>query len=258
MAILCRGTHDILIEGNRLDGCQIKLSGPKGGGPGIRVIGNYGTNCHNYGLSVVTAKRNVCEDVIVTGNVFAECWAGGIYIGSDGDKDKGGQFRRCIVTNNICTSKLPNKSVPLRARAGQVAEDWIITGNTCRGTDKRTRAAFGIDVSRTDTEGNMSRLVVANNTVTECDLQGINIVLKNGNCSITGNVVDESRGIEVSVKKDSTVTVTGNNVRSRVGYPGLALKAERGATMDLSVAANFLPGGLITEGEGIVRLGGNS
>lgn len=248
---LIRAGSNIVIDRNRLLNLQIKVGGPSASaidnGPAVRVTNNYSDNAHNFGCSYVSAKdTGAVRDGLISGNTFLNTYAGGIYVGADGDLDDGTELYRVTITGNVISNDRPLQGLGIIVRAGLVCEDVDVSHNTVFPSPNLgvNRYGAGIDIKSTDFigEGFMRRVTVVGNRVSKADLWGIRIIPAGGEIVVMGNQTYDDRGILIDCKEDTAlkIALVGNLSFPRSTHPGIKLNARAGTTIDASAGLHQL------------------
>jgi hypothetical protein len=164
-AVLARFGSGVRLVDNATDNCQFKT-----GGADVVVARNHFRTSRNFAVSWVFSGGQVGGWARITRNLCQGFWAGGIYVGSDGDTDVGSSFKSVYISRNtVIVEPEPGTGFihPIRphgilVRVGESAETIVVSNNVVRGGPVNSARPV-VHLKRTDTDAH----IVQNVAVTD-------------------------------------------------------------------------------------------
>ncbi|TVQ67177.1 MAG: T9SS C-terminal target domain-containing protein, partial [Balneolaceae bacterium] len=191
------------------------------------VDGNTLNDNQRYGLHVasasndVTASNNTVENNGQVGIRFTSNSSRGLITGNTvtGNEEQGihdgMNSHQSVISDNIVTNN-GLEGIDFRS------PDMVITGNTVSGNG----GIFGAINSG-------SRSLVANNTVTDNDTDGIRVGL---NSTVRNNVSTGNSGIGIDLRSARDIVASNNEVRDN-GGPGIRISRSNNAVVDSNIVS---------------------
>lgn len=227
------------IEENRAVGLDIRCGGECG--PGLHIRGNHVESASRHAIAVVAdATSHSIVGTIIEGNLIESPAEAGVFIGATAEPLLASEISALIVRGNIMRGTFWGPGYGIFVRPAEATRDIAIDGNIIVNEDSVAASnTFGILYGIGTTGTALSGLSIRNNSVRNFDQGGIQVVATGVGITISGNLVQRTRGVQVyAYDGDVEALMIANNVVVDSGNHGLLVEGSYGNVVGLSVVGN--------------------
>lgn len=227
------------IRENLSQGLAIICAGSTG--PGVHIQSNHSVSAFDYGIGVLlTTDTDSATQLIIDGNLIESPGSTGIIVGGRNESTLGETIAAIFVSNNTVTGTLPGPGIGILVRPAEDTRDVLIKSNIVSDiTGEVASNSIGIGCVSGES-GSLTRgLLIHGNSVRETDLAGILVLGSVAGATVSGNMLDATRGVQcISTEDGIGQVLVVNNIITNSAVQGVLLDATYQSISQATVSAN--------------------